>query len=85
MSSTNMVNGEMSQKYVLFQESARKSLERVFGVLFNVFKVLNDPSRFRYSEEMYIVLKACCIFKNMFMEEHLEGFIGDVIGDIRDY
>lgn len=46
MTSTNMSSGKKAKKYAALQEGFRKSVERVFGVLFKRFNVLYIPSRF---------------------------------------
>jgi Plant transposon protein len=46
-------------------QGARKSVERVFGVLFARFHVLCKPSRLWYKEDMADVVAASCIIHNM--------------------
>ena len=69
--------------YSAIQEGARKSIERVSGVLFKQFAILFLPGRLWFSEEMTFVMKACCILHNMTVEERVYGFVGDRIGDTR--
>ncbi len=45
--------------------SARKAVERLFGVLFRQFFILYRPSRIQSIYEMEIIVKACCIIHNM--------------------
>ena len=69
--------------YSPIQEGARKSVERVFGVLFKQFAILFLPGWLWFSEEMAFVMKACCILHNMTVEERVGGFVGDEVGGIR--
>ena len=45
--------------------SARKAVERVFGVLFRQFRVLYEPCRLWHLEDIHFVVKACAILHNM--------------------
>ena len=45
--------------------SARKAVERVFGVLFTQFRILYEPCRLWHLEDISFVLKACAILHNM--------------------
>ena len=47
------------------QSSARKAVERVFGVLFARFGILYQPCRLQDLKDMQNVMKACCIMHNM--------------------
>jgi Plant transposon protein len=51
--------------YASALEGARKSVERVFGVLFFRFHILYRPSRLWYKEDMADVVAACCIIHNI--------------------
>jgi Plant transposon protein len=51
--------------YASAQEGARKSVERMFGVLFSRFHILYRPSRLWYKEDMADVVAACCIIHNI--------------------
>ena len=64
----------MTQKekaYSAIQEGARKSIQRVFGVLLKQFAILFLPGRLWFSEEMTFVMKASCILHNMIVEERV--------------
>jgi Plant transposon protein len=54
--------------YASAQEGVRKSVERVFGVLFARFHILYRPSRLWYKEDMADVVATCCIIHNMIIE-----------------
>ena len=56
------------------QESVRKSVERVFGVLFQRFGILRAPSRLWRKEDMRYVISACVIIHNMIVEHRKHGY-----------
>jgi hypothetical protein len=58
------------------QESARKSDERVFGVLFRRLHILYRPSRLWYKDEMALVVHACCIIHNMIVSSRRDKYAG---------
>lgn len=60
------------RRYSQRHNSARKAVERVFGVLFKRFRILYDPCRLWNVSEISTVLKACVVLHNM-------------IGDKRQY
>ena len=66
------------------QEGARKCVERVFGVLFQRFGILNIPARLWCEEEMGFVIKACVLIHNMYVEELRDSFVDDGVGGLRD-
>lgn len=45
--------------------SARNIIERLFGGVFRQFSILHLACRFSFQEEMYVVLRACCIIGNI--------------------
>lgn len=51
--------------YSARHNSARKAVERVFGVLFRQFRVLYEPCRLWHLEDIHYVVKACAILHNM--------------------
>jgi len=75
---------QKASKYASFLEAVRKSVERVFGVLFKRFNVLYTPSRLWYSEDMRSILRSCCIIHNMLVEERRELFTGNGLGSFPD-
>jgi hypothetical protein len=52
-------------KFSMWQEAARKDIERVFGVLQQRFGFLAAPCRLWYLQEMHAVVKTCMIIHNM--------------------
>jgi hypothetical protein len=62
--------------YSQHQESARKSVERVFGVLFKRFQILYRPSRLWHKHKMTKILKTCVIIHNMVAEERKHLYHG---------
>lgn len=64
------------KKFSVHQEGARKSVERVFGVLFSRFHILCKPSRLWQKEDMNYIVKACCIIHNMICEERKDQYSG---------
>jgi hypothetical protein len=64
-----------STKYYL-QEAVRKSVERVFGALFQRFNIIYQPSRLydKVSKDDFIY--TCFIIHNMVVECKSEGFSG---------
>ncbi|PXF50034.1 hypothetical protein BWQ96_00194 [Gracilariopsis chorda] len=65
------------------QEGVRKSVERVFGVLFARFNILKYPGRLHKRADLINVLKACCIIHNMIVEEEKESYSGHGAGGVR--
>ena len=53
------------KRYSAQQSSARKAVERVFGVLFRQFRILYNPCRLRYQDDISKVMKACVILHNV--------------------
>ncbi|CAL5402850.1 unnamed protein product [Camellia sinensis] len=51
------------------QESARKDVERAFGVLQARFSIVRGPARFWKVETLKVIMKACIILHNMIVED----------------
>ena len=51
------------------QESARKDVERTFGVLQARFAIVRGPARFLDEETLADIMKACIIMHNMVIED----------------
>jgi hypothetical protein len=62
--------------YSKHHEGARKSVERVFGVLFKRFGILYKPSRLLYKEDMRDVVRTCCILRNMIVRARRDRYTG---------
>ena len=51
------------------QESARKDVERTFGVLQARFAIVRGPAHFLDEETLADIMKACIIMHNMVIED----------------
>jgi hypothetical protein len=51
------------------QESARKDVERAFGVLQSRFAIVRGPVRYWDEETLAYIMKACIIMHNMIIED----------------
>ncbi|XP_047949255.1 uncharacterized protein LOC125195101 [Salvia hispanica] len=61
-------------------ESARKDVERAFGVLQSRWAILKGPTRFWYKEVIADVMYACIIMHNMIVEQE-RGHVTDWVDD----
>jgi hypothetical protein len=59
------------------QESARKDIERAFGVLKKRWKCISFPSRFWTKERMHDVIYACIILHNMILQDEDKAYCQD--------
>jgi len=59
------------------QESARKDIERAFGVLKKRWKVLSFPSRYWDKARMHDVVYACIILHNMILQDEDKAYCQD--------
>ncbi|KAH9779753.1 dde tnp4 domain-containing protein [Citrus sinensis] len=65
------------------QESARKDVERAFGVLQARFTIVRGPARFWNRDTLHDIMKACVIMHNMIVEdEHITKDIADLNNDV---
>ncbi|KAK9175120.1 hypothetical protein WN944_027126 [Citrus x changshan-huyou] len=65
------------------QESARKDVERAFGVLQARFTIVRGPARFWDRDTLHDIMKACVIMHNMIVEdEHITKDIEDLNDDV---
>ncbi|XP_047978831.1 uncharacterized protein LOC125220727 [Salvia hispanica] len=65
------------------QESARKDVERAFGVLQSRWVIVKGPARFWYKEVIADVMYACIIMHNMIVEQergHVTNWVDDEAG-----
>ena len=67
--------GLKKKHFAKAQESARKDVERAFGVLQARFAIVRGPARFWDEEILADIMKACIIMHNMVIED--EGDIGN--------
>jgi len=61
--------GAKNKHFVAAQESARKDVERAFGVLQARFAIVHQPARFFKIPELKQIMKACIILHNMIIED----------------
>lgn len=74
------ISAAISRKHKLFtsiQESARKDIERAFGVLQAMWHMIREPSRFSSMREMKVVMKTVIILHNMMVEERCHADVQD--------
>ncbi|KAH9753307.1 dde tnp4 domain-containing protein [Citrus sinensis] len=65
------------------QESARKDVERAFGVLQARFVIVHGPAQFWDRDTLHDIMKACVIIHNMIVEdEHITKDIEDLNDDV---
>ncbi|XP_047942941.1 uncharacterized protein LOC125189745 [Salvia hispanica] len=72
--------GERRVLFVAKQESARKDVERAFGVLHSRWAIVKGPTRFWYKEVIADVMYACIIMHNMIVEQE-RGHVTDWVDD----
>ncbi|XP_006645484.1 putative nuclease HARBI1 [Oryza brachyantha] len=60
--------GNKRKHFAQEQESARKAVERAFGVLQARFAIVRGPARFWYQETLQDIMTACIILHNMIVE-----------------
>ncbi|RWR96831.1 putative nuclease HARBI1 [Cinnamomum micranthum f. kanehirae] len=64
-------NGQKATNFAAAQESARKDVERAFGVLQARFAIVRGPAHFWDCQTLQHIMKACIIMHNMIVEyEH---------------
>ncbi|KAF5468264.1 hypothetical protein F2P56_012430 [Juglans regia] len=61
--------GNKKKYFVAAQESARKDVERAFGVLQARFAIIRGPARFFHIETLNDIMMACVILYNMIIED----------------
>ncbi|XP_047979351.1 uncharacterized protein LOC125221271 [Salvia hispanica] len=72
--------GEGRVLFAAKQESARKDVERAFGVLQSRCAIVKDPTRSWYKEVIADVMYACIIMHNMIVEQEV-GHVTDWVDD----
>ncbi|RWR74380.1 RNA polymerase I termination factor [Cinnamomum micranthum f. kanehirae] len=63
------LNGPKATNFATAQESARKDVERAFGVLQAHFAIVRGPARFWDRQTLQHIMKACIIMHNMIIED----------------
>ncbi|XP_035842621.1 putative nuclease HARBI1 isoform X2 [Helianthus annuus] len=61
--------GDKNKHFAKAQESARKDVERAFGVLQQRFAIIRGPSRMFKAKVLTSIMKACVILHNMIIED----------------
>ncbi|XP_028111581.1 uncharacterized protein LOC114309903 [Camellia sinensis] len=64
--------GAKKQHFAMMQESARKDVERAFGVLQSRFAIIGGAVRFWDSKMLANIMKSCIILHNMIVEDERE-------------
>ncbi|XP_047943195.1 uncharacterized protein LOC125190037 [Salvia hispanica] len=72
--------GERRVLFAAKQESARKDVERAFGVLQSRWAIVKGPTRFWYKEVIADVMYACIIMHNIIAEQE-RGHVTDWVDD----
>lgn len=57
--------------YAKSQESARKDVERAFGIMTKVWHILKHPARLWFLDVLHNVIHACIILHNMRIERRI--------------
>jgi hypothetical protein len=68
---------EKRQLFKRKQESARKAIERAFGVLKKRWHVISYPARYWKKETMIDVVYACIILHNMILQDEDKAYCQD--------
>ncbi|XP_058761649.1 uncharacterized protein LOC131635064 [Vicia villosa] len=73
----SMPQGENKKLFAQHQESARKDVERAFGVLQSRFAIIRGPARAWHMETLKYTIYACIILHNMIVEDERHTYGGD--------
>lgn len=68
---------DKESRFSSWQESARKDIERAFGMLQNRFHILAKPLHAMSSGKVCQIVKACTILHNMYVKDYVSGFEAD--------
>jgi hypothetical protein len=69
-----MPQGEKRKLFAQRQESARKDVERAFGVLQARFAIVRGPARAWHVNTMKHIMLACIILHNMIVEDERDTY-----------
>ena len=73
-----MPQGEKRKLFVQRQESARKDVEQVFGVLQSRFAIIRGPTCFWDPGKMKNTTYACIILRNMIVENECDTYQNNI-------
>jgi hypothetical protein len=73
----SMPQGEKRKLFAQRQESARKDVERAFGVLQSRFAIIRGPARAWHMETLKHTIYACIILHNMIVEDERHTYGGN--------
>ncbi|XP_062170570.1 uncharacterized protein LOC133876310 [Alnus glutinosa] len=68
--------GNKRKNFAAAQESARKDVERAFGVLQARFAIVRGPARLYQPELLKDIMMACIILHNMIVEDERDMYLG---------
>jgi hypothetical protein len=74
--------GDKRQKFKTAQESARKDIERAFGVLKQRWHIIHHPARAWHPKKLRNIMYTCIILHNMILEDEGNAICG---GDYEPY
>ena len=74
----SMPQGEKRKLFAQRQESARKDVERAFGVLQSRFAIIRGPSRFWDAGKMKNIIYACIILHTMIIEDEHDTYQNNI-------
>ncbi|XP_050877195.1 uncharacterized protein LOC127080955 [Lathyrus oleraceus] len=70
-------NGEKKKLFAQHQESARKDVERAFGVLQSRFAIIRGPARAWHMDTLKHTIYVCIILHNMIVEDERHTYGGN--------
>ncbi|CAL5195544.1 unnamed protein product [Lathyrus oleraceus] len=73
----SMPRGEKKKLFAQHQESARKDVERAFGVLQSRFAIIHGPARAWHMDTLKHTIYACIILHNMIVEDERHTYGGN--------
>ncbi|KAF8404779.1 hypothetical protein HHK36_009668 [Tetracentron sinense] len=77
-------NNDISRLLAQAQESAKKDVERAFGVLQARFAIVRGPSCFWDIPKLSDIMKTCIIMHNMIVEDERDIYMSDLNYDVID-
>ncbi|XP_050909586.1 uncharacterized protein LOC127123410 [Lathyrus oleraceus] len=73
----SMPQGEKKKLFAQHQESARKDVERAFGMLQSRFAIIRGPARAWHMDTLKHTIYACIILHNMIVEDERHTYGGN--------